>query len=440
IGKSTLAKILAGLLPATAGTATGTDGAVYIDQLLPHSPQRVDAALGIAEVRHALQRALHGDADDTDFDRIGDDWDIEERALAATADLGLHLELDDLDRRLSSFSGGQATRIGLARAALVGEAWLILDEPSNNLDEDGRALLTSLLSARRGPTLVISHDRTLLSHVDAIIEMTDRLRVYGGDFDDYEAMVAAEEAAKRQRIVDAKKSLEIERRQRIDLETKLARADRKAAKDKENKRRPKKVMNGLANFAEKSAAKRRGDKDSLRSSSSVRLDLPETTVHLSKRVLSLDSDCRCGPVEIVGPDRIRLPGPNGAGKSTLQAAIMAASGVPMRPGPPIDELFGRLAIRVSVPLAHLDQQYRLPEALTVMEAIRSGNPHLGPHRVHEVLAGMGLRAGRTEQRCGTLSGGERFRVALAAGLLSEPAPQLLILDEPGNNLDLSSLE
>ena len=455
IGKSTLAKMLAGLLTASAGTITGAGHAVYIDQLLPQSQQRVDSALGIGDIRAALHRALAGEAGASEFALIGTDWDIEERALAALAELGLHLDPDDLDRRLNAFSGGQATRIGLARAGLVGDDWLILDEPSNNLDEDGRTLLTSLLSARRGPTLVISHDRSLLSHVDAIIEMTDRLRVYGGDFDDYEAMVAAEEAAKRQRIVDAKKSVEIERRQRIDLETKLARADRKAAKDKENKRRPKIVMNGLANFAEKSAAKRRGDKaadeasaladldaakDSVRSSSSVRLDLPETTVHLSKRVLSLDSDSLDRPVEIVGPERIRLTGPNGAGKSTLLAAIMAASGAPMRPGPPIDELYGSLAIRVSVPFAHLDQQYRLPEALTVMEAIRSGNPHLGPHRVHEVLAAMGLRGRRTEQRCATLSGGERFRVALAAGLLREPAPQLLILDEPGNNLDLSSLE
>src|SRR5699024_6267153 len=144
------------------------------------------------------------------------------------------------------------------------------------------------------------------------------------------------------------------------------------------------------------------------------------------------------PVEIVGPERIRLTGPNGAGKSTLLAAIMAASGAPMRPAPPIDELYGSLAIRVSVPFAHLDQQYRLPEALTVMEAIRSGNPHLGPHRVHEVLAAMGLRGRRTEQRCATLSGGERFRVALAAWLLREPAPQLRILDEPGNIPVLSS--
>jgi ATPase subunit of ABC transporter with duplicated ATPase domains len=457
IGKSTFAKILAGLVPATAGSVTGADGAVYIDQLLPHSQQRVDEALGIADVRNALQHALNGDAGEDDFVLIGDDWDIEERALAATADLGLHLEAGDLDRSLSSFSGGQATRIGLARAALAGDAWLILDEPSNNLDEDGRGLLLTLLSARRGPTLVISHDRTLLTHMDSIVEMTDRLRVYGGNFDDYEAMVAAEEAAKAQRVVDAKKAHAIEKRQRIDLETKLARSERKGAKDKENKRRPKIAMNGLANFAEKSAAKRRGDtaadeakalaeldaaKESLRRSTNVRLDLPDTHVHAGKRVLGLASANLDRPAEVVGPERIRLTGPNGAGKSTLLAAVMAAADGQgaVETGPPITELFGNLSITVSVPVAHLDQQYRLPAELTVMETVRSGNPHLDPHRVHEVLAAMGLRRGRTEQICATLSGGERFRVALAAGLLQDPAPQLLVLDEPGNNLDLTSLE
>lgn len=454
IGKSTFAKLLAGHLPATAGTITGADNAVYIDQLLPHSAQRVDEALGIAKVRSALHRALNGEAAESDFALIGEAWDIEEQALAATAELGLHLEAADLDRSLSRFSGGQAGRIGLARAAMVADEWLILDEPSNNLDEDGRQLLSAMLTARRGPTLVISHDRTLLEHMDAIVEMTDRLRLYGGNFDDYEQMVAAEEEAKQQRVIDAKKAHAIEKRQRIELETKLARAGRKAAKDKENKRRPKIAMNGLRNSAEKSAAKRRGDsaadeaetlhsleaaKDILRRSSSVRLDLPETTVHASKRVLEASSARLERPQLIVGPERIRLTGPNGAGKSTLLAAMMSAAG---RDGAsaPIAALFGDLSVTVSVPVGHLDQRYRLPPDLTVMEAVRAGNPHLNPHRVHEVLAAMGLRAGRTDQICSTLSGGERFRVALASELLQDPAPQLLILDEPGNNLDLSSLE
>ena len=470
IGKSTFARILAGSLRASAGTVTGTDGAVDIDQLLPHSTRRVDSALDIASVRRALRRALDGEATGSDFDLIGDDWDIEERALAALSELGLHLSASDLDRNLSSFSGGQATRIGLARAALVGDAWLILDEPSNNLDEDGRALLTTLLTERRGPTLVISHDRTLLTQMNSIIEMTDRLRVYGGNFDDYEAMVAAEEEAKQQKVTDAKKSHEVEKRQRIELETKLARAARKAKRDKESKRRPKIVMNGLTNFAEKSAAKRRGDKaadeaaawdeltaakDALRRTSSVRLDLPDTQVHSTKRVLEISTAASAKserPQTIVGPERIRLTGPNGAGKSTLLAAILAAADgrasdggaadgrAADSGGPPVAELFGDLDITVAAPTAHLDQQYRLPGELTVMEAVRSGNPQLDPHRVHEVLAAMGLRAGRTDQICRTLSGGERFRVALASGLLQDPAPQLLILDEPGNNLDLSSLE
>ena len=450
VGKSTLARIIAGLLRPSAGIITGGEGAVYIDQLLPHAQDSVASALGITEIRSALSTALAGQAQPDDFEVIGDDWDIEERALSALADLGLTLDAAALDRRLSTFSGGQAMRIGLARAALAGDRWLILDEPSNNLDEAGRRRLAALLQDRTGPTLVISHDRALLSTVSTIVEMTDQLRVYGGDFDDYEAMVAAEEEAKLADLVDAKKTLAIEKRQRIELETKLARADRKAAKDKENKRRPKIVMNGLTDFAQKSAAKRRGDKaadeeqarssvrsakDALRRDSSIRLDLPDTAIHSGKRVLDISGGALDQPRTVLGPERIRLTGANGSGKSTLLTAIAGRYDT----GAPVHELFPNMSITVPVPIGILDQQYRLPPTLTVMEAVRKDNPSLGPHRVHEVLAAMGLRAGRTDQLCSTLSGGERFRVALATTLLQDPAPQLLVLDEPGNNLDLSSL-
>ncbi|GAA1625783.1 ABC-F family ATP-binding cassette domain-containing protein [Brevibacterium sanguinis] len=474
IGKSTLARLLTGALAPTTGTVTGAAGAVHIDQLLPHTDDRVDAILGIAGIRTSLHRALHGEAGPADFDIIEEDWDIEERALSALAEVGLTLTADDLDRQAATFSGGEAMRIGLARAAMVGSAWLILDEPSNNLDAAGRALLTELLARRSGPTLVISHDRELLDSMTTIVEMTDQLRVYGGNYTAYEEMVAAEEEAKQARLTDAKKAHAIEKRQRIDLETTLARSDRKAAKDKASKRRPKIVMNGLTDFAQKSAAKRRGDKaadeaaaaaavqtakDALRRDSSITLHLPETEVHPSRRVLEVRTSALERPQTIVGPERIRLTGPNGAGKSTLLAAVRgaartggsAAGGVGsdhgdrgrLGSGGPgsgglVDGLFPGLELQVSVPIGHLDQQYRLPAEVSVMEAVRRPNPGLDKHRVHEVLAAMGLRAERTAQLCGTLSGGERFRVALAATLLSDPAPQLLILDEPGNNLDVSS--
>ncbi|WP_453984222.1 ATP-binding cassette domain-containing protein [Brevibacterium casei] len=449
IGKSTLAGIIAGTLTPTAGTVTGAEAAVHIDQLLPHRDAPVATVLRIDGIRSALLRALSGNADASDFEVIGEDWDIEERALSALAEVGLGLETADLDRGLRTFSGGEAMRIGLARAAMVGPSWLILDEPSNNLDGTGRRLLRELLQRRTGPTLIISHDRDLLETVDAIVEMTDELRVYGGAYTAYEEMVAAEEEAKRARLTEAKKTHAIEKRQRIELETALARADRKAAKDTANKRRPKIVMNGLSDFAQKSAAKRRGDKaadearaeanvqsakDALRRDSSITLHLPETDVHTGKRVLEVDAEGLERPWTIVGPERIRLTGPNGAGKSSLLAAIRGR----LEPGVPVAELFPGLSTAVHVPIAHLDQQYRLPAEASVMDAVRDPNPGLEKHRVHEVLAAMGLRAGRTEQRCGTLSGGERFRVALAASLLADPAPQLLILDEPGNNLDLAS--
>ena len=450
VGKSTLAKVIAARLRPSQGRITGAQGAVYIDQLLPQADVSVAQALGITTIRSALTRTLAGDAEPGDLEIIGDDWDIEEAALAALAELDLSLEAEGFDRRLSTFSGGQAMRIGLARAGLVKDRWLILDEPSNNLDEAGRRSLIAVLGQRTGPTLVISHDRGLLETVDSIVEMTDVLRVYGGNLDDYESMVAAEEETKQQRLVDAKKSFTIEKRQRIELETKLARADRKAAKDKENKRRPKMVMNGLTDFAQKSAAKKRGDKaadeaearssmqadrDSLRKDSSIRLVLPDTAVHSTKRVLEISAPALERPRAVVGPERIRLTGANGSGKSTLLGAILGRHDR----GAPVDELFPGLTITSSVPIAYLDQQYRLPPEHTVMAAVREGNHSLDPHRVHEVMAAMGLRAGRTEQHCSSLSGGERFRVALAKSLLQDPAPQLLILDEPGNNLDLSSL-
>ena len=460
VGKSTFARLLTGALTPTTGTVTGADGAVHIDQLLPHTDVPVDTVLAIADIRAALHRALAGHGEDADFAVIGDDWDIEEQALSALAEVGLRLDAPDLDRRLRTFSGGEAMRIGLARAAMVGTSWLILDEPSNNLDATGRSLLADLLERRTGPTLIISHDRELLETMDSIVEMTNELRVYGGGYSDYEEMVAAEEEAKRARLTDATKTHAIEKRQRIELETTLARADRKAAKDTANKRRPKIVMNGLSDFAQKSAAKRRGDKaadearaaaavqsakDALRRDPSVTLHLPETAVHPGKRVLEIDSGRLERPWTIVGPERIRLTGPNGAGKSTLFAALRGsadpAAGTVSTAGTataPLRALFPDLSAAVHVPIAHLDQQYCLPEDSKVIDAVRDPNPGLGRHRVHEVLAAMGLRAGRTEQLCGTLSGGERFRVALAAALLADPAPQLLILDEPGNNLDVTS--
>lgn len=481
VGKSTLAAIIAGNPPAAPATVTGTvsgaEGAVHIDQLLPHTDQSVAAALGIDSLRSAVLRALRGEAGPDDFETIGDDWDIEERAVGALADVGLELAAAELDRPARTFSGGEAMRIGLARAALAGGRWLILDEPSNNLDEAGRAQLTALLQSRSSPTLVISHDRALLETMETIVEMTEQLRVYGGNFSAYEEMVAAEEAAKRQDLVDAKRALTVEKRQRIELETKLARADRKAAKDNANKRRPKIVMNGLTDFAQKSAAKRRGDKaadearartsvqtarDELRRDTPISIHLPDTLVHPGKRVLEVDCGPRERPATVVGPERIRLTGPNGSGKSTLLAAIVRAAtetapdsarapdpGLPpqapaaaarSRSVPPVvGRLFPGLRIRVPVPVAHLDQQYRLPGGLSVMGAVRQHNPDLEPHRVHEVMAAMGLRASRTDQLCGTLSGGERLRVALARALLQNPAPRLLVLDEPGNNLDLNSL-
>ncbi|WP_349828513.1 ATP-binding cassette domain-containing protein [Brevibacterium litoralis] len=467
-GKSTLARLLTGTPAPTSGAITGAGRVHLVDQLLPTSHVTVARALGIAERLAVLRRVLGGEMAADDLDLVGDDWDLEERALAALARVGLDDEdhrdersdpdrtslLDRqplLDRELHTLSGGQAVRVGLAAGILAGADWLVLDEPTNNLDAAGRRELFDLLAGRIGPTLVISHDLDLLRRVDTIVELTDELRVYGGNWDDYEAAVAHEEEVKRQRIADARKDHAKEKRQRIETQTKLARhaaQGRKAATGM-----PKILVNARRNAAEQTAGSTTRAKaddeaaalarldeaeDALRTGAEIRLELPATEVHRHRRVLDLLCVTGTGTeprAAIVGPERIRLDGPNGSGKSTLVRAIATGT------GPDADRvrrLFPGVSWDVHVPVGLLDQQYRLPADRTVMEHLRTVAPETEPHRIHEVLAALELRRDRVHQVCGTLSGGQAFRVALAALLIAEPAPGLLVLDEPTNNLDVSS--
>ncbi|GAA2006104.1 ATP-binding cassette domain-containing protein [Brevibacterium samyangense] len=485
-GKSTLARLLDGTLAPTSGAITGAGQVHVVDQLLPTSSVTVATALGIAEALAALRRVLAGDMDEGDLDLIGQDWDLEERALAALAEVGLDTAgpregtgpaaaggasaAAVLDRRVDSFSGGEAMRIGLAAALLAGAHWLVLDEPTNNLDAAGRALVFEVLARRTGPTLVISHDVELLRRVEWIAELAGGLHLYGGNWDAYREAVETEEAARRARVVDARKVFEKEKKQRIEAETKLARAAAYGAK--RNDSGPKILMNSLKQKAQGNAGRVRGAKaadedaarealrvaqDALRRETLIRLSLPETRVHAGKQVLEVvraTDDTRSDEVvrRIVGPGKVRLVGPNGSGKSTFLDLLTGAAGGggdgdggagdggARGPAGHAAELFPGLGVHVHVPVGTLAQQYGLSADRTVLEAIRDSAPDADVHRIREVLAALELRGNRVEQDCGTLSGGERFRVALAARLVADPAPGLLVLDEPTNNLDLTSTE
>src|SRR5580692_8040898 len=146
-------------------------------------------ALGVAEGMAVLQRVLSGEGSAGDFDAA--DWTLESRVDAALSEVGL--AGTGLDRTIGSLSGGERTRVGVARLLVEASDLLLLDEPTNNLDAPGRAVIHSLIRNWRGGVLVASHDRELLETMDRIVEVNPvGVRIVGGGWSVFAALRDAE--------------------------------------------------------------------------------------------------------------------------------------------------------------------------------------------------------------------------------------------------------
>ncbi|MFF3648618.1 ABC-F family ATP-binding cassette domain-containing protein [Streptomyces sp. NPDC002181] len=448
-GKSTLLRLIAGELTPTEGqlSAVGTVG--YLPQgVTLDTALRVDEALGIHTARAALHAIEAGEADEANFAAVGDDWDVEERALATLDQLGL--ARIGLDRTVGELSGGECVLLRLAALLLARPDVLLLDEPTNNLDLRARRRLYAAVESWSGVLLLVSHDRELLERVDQIADLHDgEVRWYGGNFSAYEEQLAAEQDAAERMVRVAEADVQRQKRELSDAHMKLARRKRYGQKMNDQKREPKIVMGARKRAAQESAgkhrilhaeklaqAKERLDQaaEAVRDDDEIRIKLPATQVPPGRRVLTL-SDVHlahgarvAGEWELRGPERIALVGRNGSGKTTLLLTIA-----------------GTLAPVSGEAVTHVTTRF-LPQRLDVLDESRSVvenvarfAPQASNNLVRARLAHFLFRGARADRPAGTLSGGERFRAALAALLLAEPAPQLLMLDEPTNNLDLASV-
>ncbi|MFE0917535.1 ABC-F family ATP-binding cassette domain-containing protein [Streptomyces nigra] len=448
-GKSTLLKLIAAEL-------TPADGVVRVAGEIGYLPQnvtldtvlRVDQALGIAGKRAALHAIEAGDVAEEHFETVGDDWDVEERALATLGELGLgHVELD---RTIGEVSGGESVLLRLAALLLRRPDVLLLDEPTNNLDLYARRRLYAAVESWPGVMVVVSHDRELLDLVDQIADLrSGEISWYGGNYSAYEVALATEQEAAERMVRVAEADLRKQKRELIDAQVKLARRKRYGQKMWDQKREPKIVMGARKRAAQESAGKHRimheerlaeakerlGDAvDAVRDDDEIRVDLPYTAVPPGRSVLALRElevsyGARVpGGLDVHGPERIALVGRNGAGKTTLLRTIA-----------------GELApvageVTAHVPLRFLPQRLDvLDDTVSVVDNVARFAPGAGNNRIRAQLARFLFRGARADQPAQTLSGGERFRAALAALMLAEPAPQLLMLDEPTNNLDMASV-
>ena len=456
-GKSTLLRLIAGELRPDAGAihAAGLVGMVH-QRVAERPGATVADLLDIAGSRRALRAIEAGSVAEHDFDAVGSDWDIESRALGLLHGLGFDADAALLDRPVTTLSGGQATQVALVGARLAGWDITLLDEPTNDLDARSRARVYDAVSAWPGVLIVVSHDRELLERIDAIVDLDPRgVRSFGGAFSAYRAHRDQLQAAAERQLRDAEAHLtRATAHARAELEREQQRT-RSARRERARGNVSKGAADFFANRSEKNsgakaqlhsaalerAAAARADADAAaRTVEPIRVDLPDTSVPAGKQVLGVD----VGGVrlEMVGPERIRLTGDNGSGKSTLLAWALGDLEVRDPDDYPASVLGeARIVTPVSVPVGRLRQRTdELDQFETVLDAVRDAAPRRTPHDARALLARFQLTREVPLLAPPSLSGGERFRVALARVLFADPAPQLLVLDEPTNNLDLDSVD
>lgn len=462
-GKSTLLRLIAGELTLASGQILRSDEVAHLPQRLTlETDRRVADLLGIAAPLDAVRAITAGDVDRAHFDAVGDDWDIEARAEASLAEAGLDPSF--LDRTVGELSGGEAVLVAVAGIRLRRAAITLLDEPTNNLDREARLRLADMVRTWKGALIVVSHDVSLLELMDDTAEIYgSELSVFGGPYSQWRAWLDAEQGAARQAERDAAQAYRKEKRQRIEAEAKLATRAQMGRKAFDEKRVPKIIANGRKMAAQVSAGRLRnevrGKEDAahqaldaagrrVRDDDTMRIDLPDPELSASRRIATIGDGERSWIVQ--GPERVALVGRNGVGKTTLLRRLVASgadnsgdrgrsdqeSAVPAQIRPIL-----RSSDAHTDRIGYLSQRVDgLDDRASVVQNIAAAAPHVPDRELRNRLARFLIRGATMDRAVGDLSGGERFRVALAKVLLAEPAPHLVMLDEPTNNLDLDTVD
>jgi ATPase subunit of ABC transporter with duplicated ATPase domains len=451
VGKTTLIRLILGEATPTAGAVTVTGRIASLRQQLAPPPGATLAdLLGVAGDLARLARLDAGAAVAGDLEAA--DWALPPRIDAALAELDLAGMA--LDRAAETLSGGQATRAALAALLVAEPDFIVMDEPTNNLDADGRAAVAAMLERWRGGALVISHDRALLRRMDRIVELTSLgADVYGGNYDLYAARKAEAEAAAARRLDRAEQAAARVGREIQATKERKARSDAAGRRKRAKGDAPKMLLDAKAERAENTGARQSRLAERLRAEAErdladaeahiervrrLAFDLPPSGLPEGRLVLGFDGVGFAWPdgtpvlegvsFRLTGPERLAVTGPNGAGKTTL---IRLATGAL---APTAGE------VRRGVPAALLDQRAALlNDDETLLANFRRLNPAADDNAAHAALARFVFRNVTALKPAGALSGGERLRAALACALMAARPPQLIILDEPTNHLDLESI-
>jgi ATPase subunit of ABC transporter with duplicated ATPase domains len=348
-----------------------------------------------------------------------------------------------------SLSGGERQQAELAKAFASGADILLLDEPTNNLDSAARAQFFADLAAYPSGAVIVSHDRELLGQLDYIYELaTGKIKAYGGNYDFYVAQKAVERRNLESQYANVEGRIAQLTDSKKSQQQKQQHSTAKGKKDIANARRPRIAANSMESKAQESDGKAKvATEKKLAEQASVKaalfdqlkgepIKIPMPARPFLRKDLILIKGLRFGyeadiftnfNLNMQGGERLRLVGKNGSGKTTLIRLILGD----LLPQAGEVKLFGRAA--------YLNQDLSLlnPKKSIVDNIMDVAN--ILKHDAHAIAANFGFRGELSKKLVGVLSGGELLKATLAAVLGSSDQPDLLILDEPTNNLDIKSI-
>lgn len=405
-----------------------------------------DLSIVIDDVRHCAVVGDNGIGKTTLLRIIADQLQPTHGKIVRNASVYLMPQISSPDSK----SGGERQQQELKRAFESGADILLLDEPTNNLDADARAKFFVSLRRWRGGAIIITHDRELLNQIDTIIEMTQgHLRTYGGNYEFYRMSKESERQKLESEYTNAEKRIgRLNKTKQIAQSTMYSHLV-KQNKDKYKGGQPKIVLNAVNGKSIETAGKairiidkkideqldrRQEITTSLRDD---RIKIPLPAKPFPKKDLITIDNLSFGydqPIfenflfHMRGSERIRIAGTNGSGKTTLLKLILGN----------LQPVHG--SVKLAGHAAYLDQDLSLLDKnKSIIDNIIDFT-NLNTNQAHAIAANFGFRGNSAHKRVGVLSGGELLKATLATVLGSDRQPDLLILDEPTNNLDIKSID
>ena len=455
-GKSTLLKIIANELQPSSGQRSVDTQPYYIPQIFgQYNHLTIAQALKIDKKLNALKEILSGNVTEENYTFLADDWTIEDRCNDAMQNW--QLTNFDLSQKMETLSGGQKTKVFLAGISIHQPELVLLDEPSNHLDISGRQLLYDFIQSTKSTLIIVSHDRKLLNLLDTVCELSKHgIKVYGGNYDFYKEQKQIENNALSKDIQSKEKALRKAKEKERETLERQQKLDSRGKGKQEKAGVAKIMMNTLRNNAENSTSKMKSvhaekiggishELQELRSSfpdiDKMKFGFDNSALHKGKVLFTatnINFAYNTQPLwnenlnfQITSGERIALKGTNGSGKTTSIKLILGD----------IEPQTGTI-YRTDNKSVFIDQDYSLLDnKLKVYKQAEQFNASaLQEHEIKIRLNRFLFTKEEWDKPCSALSGGERMRLMLCCLTINSKSPDIIILDEPTNNLDIQNVE